>query len=65
MTCQSSSKRVSGTKIRKRTCTNPAPAYDGKQCVGSATSTASCTPTNACPGILTDDKTKCLCHMTS
>ncbi|XP_056004190.1 IgGFc-binding protein-like [Ostrea edulis] len=50
VTCQASSKKVSGTKARKRTCTDPAPAYDGKQCVGSASHTASCTPSNACPG---------------
>ncbi|KAJ8315427.1 hypothetical protein KUTeg_007577 [Tegillarca granosa] len=33
-TCSPSGSTVSGTKTRIRTCTNPAPKYDGKQCVG-------------------------------
>nr|XP_034327535.1 uncharacterized protein LOC105323126 [Crassostrea gigas] len=48
VTCQPPSGTVSGTKTRTRSCSNPAPAYDGKQCVGSGSETVSCTPTNAC-----------------
>eukprot|EP00105_Crassostrea_gigas_P023961 XP_011444035.1 PREDICTED: SCO-spondin isoform X3 [Crassostrea gigas] len=48
VTCQPTSGTVSGTKTRTRSCSNPAPAYDGKQCVGSGSETVSCTPTNAC-----------------
>lgn len=55
VTCQSSSKKVSGTKTRTRTCSNPAPAYKGKQCIGSASAKVSCTPTNACRGIDSTD----------
>ncbi|XP_062620366.1 IgGFc-binding protein-like [Saccostrea cucullata] len=46
--CMSSSSSR-GLKTRKRPCNNPAPAYDGKQCVGSETSTISCTVSTYCP----------------
>nr|XP_022344318.1 SCO-spondin-like isoform X5 [Crassostrea virginica] len=48
VTCQPTSGTVSGTKTRTRSCSNPAPAYDGKQCAGTGSETVSCTPTNAC-----------------
>ncbi|OWF44660.1 Hemicentin-1 [Mizuhopecten yessoensis] len=48
--CQSTTGgSTSGTKTQTRYCNNPTPKYDGKQCSGSATSTASCTPTIYCP----------------
>ncbi|KAL5255035.1 hypothetical protein ACHWQZ_G014467 [Mnemiopsis leidyi] len=37
-----------GTQSRTRTCTNPAPAYSGKNCVGEATETQDCN-THSCP----------------
>ena len=37
-----------GTKTRTRTCTNPAPAYGGADCVGEATDSQSCN-THPCP----------------
>ena len=37
-----------GTRTRTRTCTNPAPAYGGADCVGEATETQDCN-TNPCP----------------
>ena len=37
-----------GTHTRTRTCTNPAPAYEGKNCVGSAIETQDCN-THGCP----------------
>ncbi|XP_061184993.1 uncharacterized protein LOC133193009 [Saccostrea echinata] len=48
VTCQPTSGTVTGTKTRTRTCSNPAPAYDGKQCAGPGTQTSSCSPTNPC-----------------
>ena len=42
-----------GSRSRERTCTNPAPAYDGKQCVGDPSETEACSITNVnCPGSL-------------
>ena len=38
-----------GTQTRTRTCTNPAPANDGADCVGQATETQNCN-TEPCPG---------------
>ncbi|KAJ8310864.1 hypothetical protein KUTeg_012729, partial [Tegillarca granosa] len=35
---------VNCTMIRSRTCTNPAPAYDGEQCSGNSTDESDCTP---------------------
>ncbi|XP_033759595.1 A disintegrin and metalloproteinase with thrombospondin motifs adt-1-like [Pecten maximus] len=40
---------TSGIKTQTRYCNNPTPKYDGKQCSGSATNTATCTPSNYCP----------------
>ena len=37
-----------GTKSRKRSCTNPTPAYGGIQCTGSSTETQQCN-THSCP----------------
>jgi hypothetical protein len=51
VTCQASSRRVSGTKTRTRTCSDPAPLYKGKPCVGSASQKLTCTPTDRCRGI--------------
>ena len=38
-----------GTQTRTRTCTNPAPANGGADCVGPATETQACIE-NVCPG---------------
>ena len=38
-----------GTQTRTRTCTNPAPAHGGADCVGDSTETRECN-TQACPG---------------
>ena len=38
-----------GTQTRYRTCTNPAPAHGGADCVGDSTETKECN-TQACPG---------------
>ena len=38
-----------GTQTRSRTCTNPAPAHGGADCVGDSTETRECN-TQACPG---------------
>ncbi|XP_048745907.2 uncharacterized protein LOC125658641 [Ostrea edulis] len=41
-----------GFRSRERTCTNPAPAYDGKQCVGQKSEVEACLVTNVdiyCP----------------
>ncbi|XP_071171034.1 SCO-spondin-like [Mytilus edulis] len=40
---------ASGTYTRIRTCTNPAPQYDGTQCVGDTSQASSCSPTIYCP----------------
>ncbi|XP_069105032.1 SCO-spondin-like [Argopecten irradians] len=40
---------TTGIKTQTRYCNNPEPKYDGKQCSGSATITASCTPSTYCP----------------
>ena len=41
-----------GTQTRTRTCTNPAPAHGGADCVGDSSETRECN-TQACPGYLT------------
>ena len=38
-----------GTQTRSRTCTNPAPAHGGADCVGDSSETRKCN-TQACPG---------------
>ena len=38
-----------GTQTRNRTCTNPAPANGGADCVGEATESQNCN-TQPCPG---------------
>ena len=38
-----------GTQTRSRTCSNPAPAHGGAECVGDAVETQSCN-TDPCPG---------------
>ena len=38
-----------GIQTRTRTCTNPAPANGGADCVGEATETQNCN-TDPCPG---------------
>ena len=40
-----------GTQDRSRTCTNPAPAEGGSNCVGEAADQQSCS-TDPCPGLL-------------
>ncbi|KAJ8314516.1 hypothetical protein KUTeg_006666 [Tegillarca granosa] len=47
--CSPSGSTVSGTKTRIRTCTNPAPKYDGKQCVGDGSQSTSCSASIYCP----------------
>jgi len=44
-------------KTRKRSCSNPAPAFGGRVCVGSDTDTTSCLGNPPCPG-----KTHFFCH---
>lgn len=39
-----------GTQSRSRTCTNPAPAYGGKDCVGPKTELRKCNEKVRCPG---------------
>ena len=38
-----------GTQTRTRSCTNPAPAYDGLDCQGESSETQDCNNQN-CPG---------------
>ena len=38
-----------GTQTRTRTCTNPAPAHGGADCVGDSSEARECN-THACPG---------------
>ena len=40
-----------GTQTRTRTCTNPAPAHGGAECVGEATETQDCNQ-HHCPGLV-------------
>ena len=40
-----------GTKSRPRSCTNPKPANDGSNCVGSPSGQLPCS-TNGCPGMV-------------
>ena len=46
-----SAKCGGGNQTRKRTCTNPAPAHSGADCVGDAEETQSCN-NNSCPSTL-------------
>ncbi|KAJ8315039.1 hypothetical protein KUTeg_007189 [Tegillarca granosa] len=48
-TCSPSGSAVSGTMTRTRTCTNLAPKYDGKQCVGDGSQSTSCSASIYCP----------------
>ena len=41
-----------GTQTRTRTCTNPAPAHGGADCVGDSSETRECSSTTGCPGKL-------------
>ncbi|XP_071168590.1 uncharacterized protein [Mytilus edulis] len=49
ITCKDYGTSQTGTATRTRTCTNPAPQYDGLQCVGSGSESQSCTSTTYCP----------------
>ncbi|OWF44661.1 SCO-spondin-like [Mizuhopecten yessoensis] len=50
VSCKSSTGgTTSGTTTKTRSCNNPEPKYDGKQCDGTGTESKSCTPTNYCP----------------
>ena len=40
---------TSGTETRTRSCTDPAPKYDGLQCSGAAAETLSCSSSTVCP----------------
>ena len=39
-----------GTRVRSRSCSNPAPSNGGKECEGDSHETESCN-TDPCPGI--------------
>ena len=47
--CACSKTCGTGTQHRSRTCTNPRPAYGGRECLGENTETRNCN-TNSCPG---------------
>jgi len=48
--CSATCGSNAGTYVRTRTCTNPAPANNGLDCVGEASETAACTgPSDNCP----------------
>ncbi|KAK3083453.1 hypothetical protein FSP39_022988 [Pinctada imbricata] len=49
VSCIPTSGSRSGTTTRTRTCSNPAPKYDGKQCSGDSSQSKSCTPSSNCP----------------
>ena len=40
-----------GTWSRERTCTNPAPQYNGADCVGGVTESTQCDTGITCPGL--------------
>ena len=48
-----------GTKLRTRSCSNPAPAHGGNPCTGSASDSSSCNA-QACPGKLEERDLKIL-----
>ena len=41
-----------GSKVKRRTCTNPPPSFGGSQCSGTSSSSTSC-KMKECPGIST------------
>ncbi|OWF49489.1 Hemicentin-1 [Mizuhopecten yessoensis] len=48
LTCMDFGSSQTGIEERTRNCTDPAPAYDGAQCVGSGSETQSCTTSTYC-----------------
>ena len=49
ISCTASGSTATGTYTRTRSCDDPAPKYDGKQCVGSGSQSSSCTSSTYCP----------------
>ncbi|XP_071130861.1 uncharacterized protein [Mytilus edulis] len=49
ISCTASGSSASGTKTRVRTCSDPTPKYDGTQCTGDSSQSASCTSSTYCP----------------
>ncbi|XP_063443799.1 SCO-spondin-like isoform X2 [Mytilus trossulus] len=49
ISCTASGSSASGTKTRVRTCSDPTPKYDGTQCTGDSSQSASCTSSSYCP----------------
>ncbi|XP_069114974.1 uncharacterized protein [Argopecten irradians] len=48
-TCRTGLVSQTGFRTRRRSCTNPAPAYDGDLCVGNEAETSPCLPHIFCP----------------
>ena len=53
MTCSN------GTQLRTRSCTEPAPMYGGKDCVGPAEEVRECFPRH-CPGKPVPESVACM-----
>ncbi|XP_069140374.1 uncharacterized protein [Argopecten irradians] len=49
LTCMDFGSSQTGVMSRTRDCSDPAPQYDGAQCVGDGTETQTCTTTTYCP----------------